>query len=753
MAGQNKFLRSLLAGTAALGAQALPGAAYAQSAAAQAQSDRTTAIEEIIVTAQKRSERLSDTPMAVTAVTSDALQSSGAVSLRDLTASVPGLQVGAGLGAGSFALRGITTGTDGNSTVGMQIDGVPIGPTAFGATGGIYMPELDPAVLSRVEVLRGPQGTLYGSSTLGGIINYVTRRPSLSAMSGSLYAEGASTNEGDAGSLFRGVLSAPIAADTAAVQLSAFYGDAGGFIDNRALGRDDINSRRSYGGRAAILFKPTPRFTLQLADLYSNLRSVQDAVPYDAATQRPLGGDLVNNNAVAQGYDNEFNIASVNADYDLGWGTASAILSDQTLNAHNDVDFSAAGLASVLEFVLPGLGGAPLATPANTGAIELLKTRKRTAELRLSSNENQQLSWIVGGFYNDESSSHVEHIASFDTHNSPNPGLGSLLRFDFLSNYTEYAGFGNLTYTLNSRLDLTAGLRVQRIEQDFRELFGGVDAAALNTLFTGLGYLPTPSDSGVTTSGDDVVTYLANARYRFSPTNMVYFRFATGFRPGGPNTLVPGLPRTFDPDTTRDYELGWKTSVFDGRGFVDLSLYHIIWDEIQVLTLSQGINGRTNGGRAKSNGVEGSLRLEPIDGLTLSGTLAYSDAKLSENIPGFLGNKGDRMPMNPQWSGSISGDYEWAAVGGWRPFAGLSANYVGEREAGFASSLAYAPYTLPSYTIVNLRGGVRSDNLELGVFVRNLTDDRAQLGATTITGTTVAVARPRTIGVSLNLHY
>lgn len=747
MAIRNVFVQSLLAGSALLCVSAALAPAFAQTAP-------SGSVEEVVVTAEKRSEPLKTTPVAVTAINATALQDTGSVSFRDLTASVPGLQIAGGLGSGYISLRGITTGNDGDSTVGLEIDGIPIGPTAFGAAAGAYMPELDPAVLSRVEVLRGPQGTLYGSSTLGGIVNYVTQRPDLSAVTGSVYAEGTSTKDGGEGGVLRGMISAPIAQDTAAIQLSAFYGDKNGFIDNKLSNRDNINDRRNYGGRAAVLFEPTSQLTIQLSDLYSKLDSVQDLVVYNPATQKPAADDLVNNTSVAPVYDSEFNIASANVDYDLGWSTASALISYQTLNTKNIADFSDATLGQLAEFVLPAVGGVTLPTPGNPAVSVLLDNHKFTSELRLTSSGTGSLSWIVGAFYNNESSTNVQLLSSFDSNNASNPPpLNNLVTYDLITHYKELAGFGDVTYAFTDKFDITAGLRVQDITQDYRQLYNGADADALNAVFTGAGLAATPADSGLSHAKDTVVTYLANARYRFTPDSMVYFRFATGFRPGGPNIIVPGLPKTFAPDTTRDYELGWKTSFLDERGFFDLSVYHIDWNNIQIITFSNGINGLTNGGHAESQGVEVSFNLEPVDGLTLSGSLAYSDAKLTENLPGFLGNEGDPLPMNPKWSGSLSAEYDWQIANGWQAFANASGNYVGERNIGFASSLIYRQYTLPDYTMFNLRGGVKHDNWELALFVRNLTDERAQLGASTLSDTMVAVARPRTIGISLNLQY
>ncbi|MBS0412333.1 MAG: TonB-dependent receptor, partial [Proteobacteria bacterium] len=196
-----------------------------------------------------------------------------------------------------------------------------------------------------------------------------------------------------------------------------------------------------------------------------------------------------------------------------------------------------------------------------------------------------------------------------------------------------------------------------------------------------------------------------------------------------------------------------KTRFWGGRAFLDLSAYAIRWDDIQVITFSNGINGQTNGGRATIRGVEGNLTLEPVAGLKLDGSLAFADGKLDETIPGGLGDKGDRMPATPRWSGALSGEYAWTVAGDWKAFGGFSATFVGARTFGFAHNVIYTQYAMPAYALVNLRAGVRRGDLELSGFLRNAGDERAQIGVSTIGGVTVDVVRPRTFGLAVSLKY
>lgn len=738
--------------SAAVVALAAALAAPPLAARAQGAGESSATIGEVVVTAQKRTQSLQEVPAAVSVLQATQLQAAGAIDERDLVGLVPGLQVGYSVGAGEFSMRGLDTGNDVNPTVGLQIDGAPIGPVAYGAAAATQLPEIDPALISRVEVLRGPQGTLYGGSTLGGIVNYVTQKPSLETTSGDLYLEGSDTDHGGGNFVGRALVSGPLVKDKLALQISGFDDDLSGFIDDPVAGRNGYDTHRSYGGRVALLWQASPDLQVEIADLYSNVHSYNDLLIYNA-DGAPRSSGLVYSAPVLPLYDSKFNMVSVNATYDLHWATLSYIGTYQTLNASNTLDYGSSTLTGIVESYLPAFGGVGLPTPSNIGATTLTDSGKTTQEIRLASPETGRVRWLAGFFFNDEHTSAPEIVDSFDLDQNIAPGpAGTLLDYDLRTNLQEYAGFGDVTVYVTPRLDVTGGVRVGYVTQTYEQLYSGSDAAALNALYSYLGYLPTPPDTGVTASHETFATYLANIRYHISPNDMVYFRFATGFRPGGPNDIVPGLPAIFAPDTTKDFELGWKTNFWKDRGYLDLDLYDVEWSNIQILTQSHGLGGETNGGSATSRGVEASLALKPVEGLTLGATLAYSDAHLDQTIAA-LGAAGDPMPNDPRWSGSLSADYAWPIVDSWRGFAGVLARYNGERDFTFDHSATYTQYVLPAYTLVDLRVGVRHDKLEASLFVRNVGNVQAQIGNYQEGVNYVDISRPRTVGVSLGAHF
>jgi iron complex outermembrane receptor protein len=722
-------------------------------AAAQAAQAGSTTLGEIVVTANKRSEKLSDTPAAITAATSEQLQKAGVVEPRDLQGLAPGLTVGGSRGSGTFVLRGLNTGTDNNPVVGTQIDGAPICPVATGAGASFLQPQIDPEVISQVEILRGPQGTLYGGSTLGGIVNYVTAKPSLTTPGGSLYGEVSETQRGGANGVARGSYNAPIIQDQLALQASGYYDRFSGFIDAPALGEKDVNDHKSYGGRVALLWAPISDLQVQLAETISRQRTVGDQVTRDS-TGAPLAGELGTTAQVLPRYDSNFYLTSLNVDYDAHWAKLSYVGTYQQGDTTFATDLTSYSLGSLAKTVLPLFGGAAVAADAGVGELQPLSFRKTTQEVRLTSPDTGRVRWITGLFYGHESSGAPQNIGAFDDNQSLTT---SLLYFDLKTHLTEVAGFGDVTFQVTPKLDITAGVRVGHIKQDYQQLFSGADAGAYNALLTAVGAAPTPTDSGVQHSSDTYATYMANVRYQLSAHNMIYARFSTGFRPGGPNAIAPGLPSTFDADTTHDYEAGWKVNFWDDRAYLDLSAYNIEWNKIQVTTVSNtGVGGLTNGGHAVSRGLEATLSARPVEGLNLTATAAYNDAHFTEDAittAGVVALKGDRLPNAPRWMGSVSADYTWPLWDGLDGFVGGQLRVVDERYWIPQSSGMLPQYLMPSYVTADLRAGVQRGPIEVQVFVRNVGDKRAELANVNFGPNFVTIARPRTFGASISTKF
>ena len=299
---------------------------------------------EVVVTAQKRPEPVKTVAAAAIGGASDwqQLQAAGVTPRFAIsTELVPGVQVMAAgadaSGAGEFVIRGLSAGNDINPVTGLQIDGAPIGAVAYGADTAQNMPEIDPSSIAQIEVLKGPQGTLYGGSTLGGIVQYVTKKPNLDHAEGSIYVEGSDTESGGGNSVVRGAFSAPIVQDKLAFQVSAYDDDLSGYIDDKLLGRDKFNDHRSYGGRAALLWQVNPDFKVELSDIYSHSNGYNDLVPY-TQSGHPLNGDLQFDEGTLPVNHSTFNVTALNANYDLHWASLSYIGTYQTFHSRLCVD-------------------------------------------------------------------------------------------------------------------------------------------------------------------------------------------------------------------------------------------------------------------------------------------------------------------------------------------------------------------------------------------------------------------------------
>jgi outer membrane receptor protein involved in Fe transport len=251
-------------------------------------------------------------------------------------------------------------------------------------------------------------------------------------------------------------------------------------------------------------------------------------------------------------------------------------------------------------------------------------------------------------------------------------------------------------------------------------------------------------------------------RWHIDADSMLYFRWATGFRPGGPNALPPGappdVPRQFGADKTNNFELGYKSSLFDGRLSIDAALFHVDWTNIQLLEVVDGNGVNGNGGKARSQGLEWAIGYVPVHGLTLQWTAAYTDAKLTTDAPAVHGVTGDLLPYAPKWGTSIDGEYVAPAWADWKYFAGATWSYVGTRSTDFGSDFTQMlQVSLPSYNTIGTRIGLNNDRWRWTLYTKNLNDSRGITaytsgGAPGLNGT-AAVIQPRTVGVTLSTRF
>jgi iron complex outermembrane recepter protein len=749
-------------------------------------------LQEVVVTAQKLEEKLHDVPMGVTAITADELQKQQLVSLEDLQYKVPGLSLTeVQPGETRLTLRGQNVGGIG-STVTTYIDDTPFGSSNALANGFFYTGDFDTWDLQRVEVLRGPQGTLYGAGSEGGLLKYVTNPPDPTKFAAAVQAGGEDVAHGEAAGSGKGMINLPIG-DRAAFRLSGYYEGLPGYVDDPSLGEKDINRGYRDGVRAALLVNLSDNLSIRLnafgQDLHTDGTPDTDVVGAENLQLTPPVNQFEpqNGNFNQQRFINEpdtfkYRIYSGTLNWNIGWGTFTSITSygttDQT--GLSDVTSTAAGpgtgptgtfgnvATSLLGFVSPAPPGATsvagLAEPATTGI------KKWTQEFRLASSAGQTLEWQVGAFYTHESSALDETLPLFYIPTqvyAPLPdalGGPSLENADLDSVYREWAGFAEVTYHFSPQFDLGLGGRWSENKQSASEVTSG----ALLTL-TGQ-----PSPQVVSgDSSDTDFTYSIAPRWHVSSDTMVYGRIATGYRPGGPNDLPPSAPasiqREYQADQTTNYELGLRSELLDKRLSVDVAVFLVDWKKIQLFEEVQvagqapfGINA--NGGTARSKGLEWTLAATPLTGLTFTLTGAYVDAYLTSPAPDAGGNDGDQLPYVPKWSTSLDGAYTWRAFGDYNAFAGATWSYIGSRfndlSAIQVATGAFEPEPRPdlaSYSTVNLRAGLETDRCTFELYAKNVGDTRGIAyyvnSGTPNYGGALAYVQPRTFGVVVTARF
>ena len=724
------------------------GATAKASSVESPQDQDQSQLADVIVTAQRRSERLLQVAAPVTALQATDLSRQGASRLADYAASVPGLNlISSEPGETAIVIRGITTGYGAAiaATTSTYIDDTPYGSSTANALGSLTTVDLDPATLQSVEVLRGPQGTLYGASAMGGLIKYVTIPPSLTKYSGRVELDGSFVDGGGQGYGVRGMWDGPLVPGELGVTLNAFDRRDPGYIDDPNGNHKNVNGLHVSGGRLAMLWQPTDRFSAEFSALVqdSSTNATSD-VDVDS-NLNPIYGKYQQLRYVTQAWDFDSTLYSLRAKYDFGWATLTSISSYQGETARQGLDFT-----QRFGPLLSSIIGVP-----DLGVVDhvSLDEHKITQEVRLASPSTQRLEWLAGLFFTHEKSVQPEDMTGFTLPDAlPVPGLDHLFVDPNHDSYREYAGYGDLTYHFTSKAQVLAGIRVTSDSEDNVTPFSG--------LFNG------PPAIAITSTSSRSTTYLFSPSYSFNSNQMIYARVASGFRPGGPTGLTTtsvyaGAPTTYGPDNLTNYEIGYKAAFPGQRMTVDVSAFDIEWKKIQVLSEIQGFIITGNGATARSSGLEFAWMWKPIAGLTWSANAAYTHAYLTTDAPGIGGTAGDDLPDVPKFSANVAVDYDFIVTERLNGFVGGNFMYMGSRVSDFVADLPanMNRAVMPSYHTLNLRTGMNYGDMTAEVYVKNLTDS---WGLTRLYGETIdafspplaaAVIQPRTFGVSISYKF
>jgi iron complex outermembrane recepter protein len=764
---QRIALTAALAGSCALGS-------VPSWAADPSESDNTSRLQpaadlqEVVVTAEKRDSTVQKTPISLTAITGADLQSQGITDLVEVAQQVPGVSFKtSGPGQTELEMRGLTSTGGESPTVGFYLDEASLTPPAMAQNGKVV---IDPSLfdLNRVEILRGPQGTLYGAGSMGGTVKLVTNQPDLQHFDVNAQGVFSGTDGGGFNHTENAMLNLPLAQGIAALRIVGTNENISGWIDREVLNPfplevnnstqrgnvaaapvsqsfTDSNWETLRGGRASLLVKPTDALSLDAGILYQSIHqggpNTIDVPPGNEVHYQPFD--------VSEPFEDNFNLYTLTAKYDFdGFQVVSATAS-WTRHQLQTQDISEA-----MQDYIGGFLGPPAAFPFSTadgglGAGTISEddySRQVSEELRVASTGNSPWQWLGGAYY---SSFHAtSHVYSYYDGFEALFGTNNLADNHRLLNIDQYALFGETSYEMPDHLKSTIGLRYYTYHSDSETSVSGVSANGTSATLA----------SNAQNSG---VTPKVNLAYIPDDNTTIYGTVSKGFRPGGPNSPIPPpctpAPEQFGPDSVWSYELGEKLRFAESRVSVNGAIYYEDWSNIQQQVAPPcGYKFTTNAGKAKVYGAELEVAVIPVVGLTLTESVGYTHATNSTNLPEAGVVSGDRLLDVPEVTSNTSATYRYPLPMS-QPMSvlfRLNNSYVDSIQ-----DITYARNTLPAYDLVNSRVGLEADHWSAMFFVDNLTNkvallsDTGALSANVSIFNRVATNQPRTYGVDLNYRF
>ena len=643
---------------------ALLGATAAPQARADTPDD--SSLQEIIVTATKHETKLLETPISMTVIGGEELKDINADAFADYSRLVPGLTaIDSGPGQKRYALRGLQSA--GEPEVALYYDEIPIsGLPGASLDTGDDQPDVKLYDVDRIEVLRGPQGTLYGNGSMGGAIRIISKRPDLRSFAAQAEAEDAITDGGAPSWGVNGMLNVPVVSDRFAVRLTAYDRHNGGWLDqpyrsNIALPQhpgDDLNWEHTWGSRLSVAWQATDEWTLTGIAYYQHL---QTDISFETYPSFALPGNpYVTEAFVRKPWNDELAMSNLISSYDFGWSSFVATLAYQNRVVDQSLDTTRylLSLFGCTEFTWNvGCSGPPL-VPAVSYAHEGVMAW--SAETRLVSQRPGPFEWTLGAFWQRASTYRDGQVAVANPAGyidiDPATGIAANRLFA-RSNYDEfnqYAFFGEGTYDLYQGLKATVGLRWFHSYRSDQQIID-------QQFFPGQ---PTGSEPFQEFS-ESALFKKFQLSYNLSRHALVYVEAAQGFRAGGPN-YPGGFTETAPPyrsDSVWDYELGWKATFAEDRIFWSGAVFRIDWSDVQQLVPTELFSYIVNAGSARSDGFETELDAHLSRHLNLVAGVSYADARLvgpqpQSADPTMQLSPGDKLGGVPEWTSNCSAIYK-----------------------------------------------------------------------------------------------
>lgn len=735
-------------------------------------AEEASLLEEIIVTATKRTQSLQDVPVAVSAVTAEDIRARGYTDYSDFLNALPGVYfTDAGPGSSGVQIRGLAASEGGVASTVATYFGETVTSvlTNFGGKPNLRLVDVE-----RVEVLRGPQGTLFGANSLAGVVRIIPAAPDLQEFSLDLATRAyATAHSDDASYHFEAAANIPLLEDKLALRLVGYQHEIAGYIDNEfpgqpavdysatfglpegtlvtpaieAFTRRDINDEETTGGRAALRWQATDRlrFDLMLATQEVDVKSEPFVLPDGGDYGQPRGLDRYEQGGQGERLD----IHSLTISYD--WDNASLI------SATNRVQMQRHNLQDIT-FLAEGAFGAPIPWSLRDRSWGELFTQ----ELRVQSSGDGPFQWMLGGFYLEQDADATQFVPDYSCPTClPTVLFGEDFALDFprvkFSDQEQRSIFGEVSYRVAPRWVVGAGVRY--LEEELKSL----DGPSRGLLVGGL-LPPQPTRAGKV----DEVNPSAYVRFEPSGDTSFYVQAARGFRSGNVNQSLPeecraqadalGIGTLTEPDTLWNYELGVKSVLEGGRLSIHSAIYKHQWEGVQLSTLLDcGFGQGFNGGNVEGEGVELELQARISNAWRVNLSAAYNHNEFERiRSTGVAFSVGEHLPNAPQKNGSAGVQYDFVLGGQWSGFARIDYVYLGDIRFKYGQDELGRDVIVnqPSFETTDVRLAFQRDALSIELFGENVADERAAItSASPNVGSRIYLIRPREVGIELRYRF
>lgn len=747
-------------------AQAAAPAPSASASAPQTKQADDGAIQTITITATRRVQNIRDVPQTVEAFSQRMLEDMAAIDISDVVKATPGVELRAPqTGVGGVTIRGVGELNVGNlnggtgSATGLYLDEIPV--TAAG-----LFPEINTFDLDRVEILKGPQGTLFGEGSLAGTIRLIANKPNLRHFGAAVDASGFALTDGGNGYVLNAMVNVPLSADVAAMRVTLYDRDDPGYVDTKLSSTgavtQDTNTSKTRGGRLMLRLKPEARQTIdatlmtsdserggssRATDDFIGLRSV-----LERATDKSSAGNLT------------WQLATKGVDY-------LATVSKMKRDVKRITD--QLGLVPLSNMLYPAFGLPPV---TGVYAPQDVTTDTTAFEVRAVSNDAGALKWTLGAFYKKHDStfhltSDAVPLVAPESYAMMSMALSGgrysdpyAILSDTKASTQQFAVFGDASYDIDPSLQVQGGVRLFQEKRDSTTQYGGV----ILYVPAAFGGPITPPGTVSTSATDNVVNPRLALSYKPRPGLLSYASVSQGFRSGGQNDLffsVPGSSPTYEPEKLTSYELGVKSEHMDRKVLVDAALFLLDWKDLQAV-IGEGPGGAGevigNIGRARTVGIDVSVRARPVQQLELMAGLTLLDARTRNDVtlPDPAGGgtiavpSGSRIPRAPSQSANLAATYRMPVSDAMNGMLRVGVNHVGDS----ISFLYRQGQEVAAYTTLDMKAGIEGERWSLYAYATNLADRRIQLmrepSDDPVSGKPQYYwGRPRSIGVNLSYAF